>query len=182
MRVRVLSLAALALAFSCPLVANGHQEQKETAAQGPTKVTINGRTHPDLLPAHLVWESFFRSILSYVRDEDGNVAEDKVSALAKHNLKIPVSEVRAVLQVAEETVKRCSELREPLDKEHATGVDLGWTLEKRRAQVQASMQVIVDGRDELTYKLSRKSFSAVKHYVATAIAPGTVMDIYLPIR
>jgi hypothetical protein len=131
---------------------------------------------------HVVWEHFFRLVVAVAKGDSDAFIPERLEALAKHNLLVPVDDVRLIVEVAQRSLQQSDALRAPLADEHAGRVDLDWPIEKRRAQVTASYEIIVESRDELARLLSRQSFMAVKRYIAASVVPGMTLDVNLTQR
>lgn len=150
-----------------------HQEP-----QPPKTVTIDGREHPELVPAVVTWETVFRTAWIVVTDDGGSPTRANINALARLNMHIPVEDVETFLKVAKATLDKVADLRAPLDQEHSTGVSLGWSDAARKARQAEIREVIIDARDSLACRLSKGSFKTLKAWVERTIVPGVRVDVY----
>jgi hypothetical protein len=160
------------------LVLNWHLDVlNDQQAPKPT-LTIDGRTHPEMIPAELAWETAFSSAWRAACAPGDTPTVEGVKGLSTYTLHITPEEVRIFLRIAKQTLDKATVLREPFDREHGTGVSLGWSQEMRiERQIQIG-EVIIDGRDELAQVLSPQAFRAVKRWVSRSIVPGTKMDYF----
>jgi hypothetical protein len=166
----VVALAAVLLFGLRPA---SHQEPRP-----PNIVTIDGRDHPELIPAVVTWETVFRSAWLMVTEDGIKPSRANVDALARLNMHMPVEDVETFLKVAKATLDKVADLRAPLDKEHETGVSLGWSEAARKARQAEVREVIIDGRDSLACRLSEHSFKTLKAWVERTIVPGIQVDVY----
>ena len=63
-------------------------------------------------------------------------------------------------------------LRKDLDEEHETGRSLGWSYEKRVAQVEKSYAAAIAAGEKLLRTLPEESAHSVRRYIKTKIVPG----------
>lgn len=144
----------------------------QSAQQRGEQIQIDGRTRPDLITADEAWEAFFRGIVMYAFDEQGKLAGSKVDALARLNVRISPAAMELVLSHARDALEKQSALREPLEWEHQTGANLGWSQAEREDYQRKVVQVVADARETLRRRLDVQSFRAIEHYIAEAIVPG----------
>jgi hypothetical protein len=168
----------LALMLSSMLIGAGHFGDADRQASPKPTLTIDGRTHPEMIPAELAWETAFSTAWQAACAPGDAPTLDGVNGLSKYTLHITPDDVHIFLRIAKDTLDRARVLREPFDREHATGVSLGWTQEMRiERQIQIG-EAIIDGRDELVRALSPQAFRAVKRWVSRSIVPGTKLDYF----
>jgi len=133
---------------------------------GPKIRVIDGRKTPELIPEDLRWEFAMQNVVDFARNpEDGELSASSVDGLSRNALFVPISDAQTIVRVAQRTLQRVDELRGPLDREHDSGVDLGWSLEQRLEALARARRAVLEGRDELARTLPRKSFRAFRRWV-----------------
>lgn len=170
----------LGLTLCCALLGNAvtAKPQSAPAPSGHIVHTIDGHEHPELIPAELAWETAFNSIWAFASNPGDTATPKGIAALSKYELHIPVEQVKIVVTNAKQTLDRVRALRADFEREHTSGKDLGWNLEKRRSRQAEIGDAIIDGRDQLVYDLPRESFLAVRRWVAKKVVPGIKVNLY----
>lgn len=161
----ILATAALWAVFSPSSLASDRNPSVAPCSLNSVPVSVDGSKHPELIPQETRWEVAFESVSGFARGEERQVSPQRVEALSKYTLHVPVSDVYTIVEVADLTMKRIEELRGPLDREHDSGVALDWSLEERQSRYEASCHAALEGRDLLAARLSERSFRAFVRWV-----------------
>jgi hypothetical protein len=172
------SVLLLALVVLQSPAISASPESQPAPKLGPHTHTIDGSEHPELIPAELAWETAFRNLWAAATHPGDQPTDRGIAALSKYELKIPVDDVRKVVQVTKAVLAKLHELRRDFEREHTSGISLGWTPAERKARQLLIGETIIDGRDELVYRLPPAAFRAVKRWVQRSIVPGIKVDIY----
>jgi hypothetical protein len=160
-----------ALTLVLLLAVHGSSED-ERAGQPLRKV--DGRAHPELLPEHVLWRGGFAVLANAARAGGQEIKPELLQALADYTLRLPVADVRTLVEVADRARSESRRLEEPLGREHAGGPQLDWSPERRRRHRQQIDAVFTSAGEELSRRLPPASFSAVRRWLTRSIAPGTI--------
>lgn len=100
--------------------------------------------------------------------------EERIRALAVHNLKIDVDQMRRLAVIATRTRADLVILRSPLDREHQ-GESLDWSQAQREQRLREIRDAVLNGRNAVRKRLSPKTVAAVEKYIREEVLPGTVI-------
>jgi len=134
---------------------------------------INGRTDPDRIPPGVAWENLFTVIVVTLEDAE-EFEEERIRALAVHNLHIDVYEMRRLVVIATQALADLVILRSPLDREHQ-GEPLVWSQAQREQRLREIRDAVLNGRNAVRKQLSPKAVAAVENYIREQVLPGTVI-------
>jgi hypothetical protein len=133
-------------------------------------VTIKGSTHPELIPEHIVWLFFFNNFSRLARLDatTDTFNEDRVKSMAKYELRLTIAETLTFLQVADRAVRDYELLMQRAAEEPDEA--------SKNGRFTEAASAIIAARDDLAYKLPRKSFESVKRR-AMLSARGISVDL-----
>lgn len=140
------------------------------AAAADEWVQVDGRTHPELIPEHALWEAGF-SLLSLDAQEPADQRERFLEGLSRQALYISIEEVRIVVQVAGEVVARIGEQLRPVQEERP-GTDGSY-----RSYYDGIPVIVLAGRDQLADRLKPESFKKLRRWLDKEIAPGMTVGV-----
>src|SRR4051812_36865941 len=111
---RYLAACLLVLAGIVAVLPRVHAQP---SPQAGTVTVIDGRLHPESVPAPLGWEHFFDDMVMVGFDTpyDVDPRPEIIEPLSKYNLLIPEAQVRTVLLVSKATIDKINALKRPLD-------------------------------------------------------------------
>jgi hypothetical protein len=145
----------------------------EFSQSQPQMREIDGKTEPDLIPPEVAWENLFVTVTTVVGDTVDKAKDQRIEALARHNLGVSLQDARTVAAVAESTMARLAELRSVLDLEHQGVVQLNWTRVERQQRATDIQLAVLNARDRLRKDLTPQAFAALDRYVREVVIPGT---------
>lgn len=150
--------------------------QPPTSAPQPPAVEfeeINGRTDPDRIPLEVAWENLFTVIVVTLEDAE-QFEEERIRALAVHNLHIDVNQMRRLVVIAARTRADLVILRSPLAREHQ-GEPLDWSQAQRQQRLRDIRDAALNGRNAVRKQLSPKAVAAIEMYIREQVVPGTTI-------
>lgn len=133
-------------------------------------VQVSGRTHPELIPEHALWEAGFAT-LTVDPSESSERRERFITGLSRHALYMTTEEVALVVEVAGRVHDQIREQLRPVE-EQTPGPD--GTFQGYYARVPP---IVLAAKDELVTRLSQESFKKLKHWLDKDVAPGLIVGV-----
>jgi hypothetical protein len=133
-------------------------------------VQVSGRTHPELIPEHALWEAGFGT-LALDPAESPEKRERFITGLSRHALYMPVDEVALIVEVSGRVRDQIREELRPVE-EQVPGPDGTF-----RAYYARVPPLVLAARDELAIRLSPESFEKLKHWLDKDVAPGLIVGV-----
>jgi hypothetical protein len=139
-------------------------------------VEVEGRTHPELIPEHVRWRAGFGAL--EMESTTGERRERYMLGLSKHELYLPIDEVRFVVEVAERVQRRERESLRRLKEALPATADDAYPAEMYRAQDDEVRRIVIDGKAELEQRLPAISLKKVRRWIDKNVIPGGTFSVH----
>lgn len=144
----------------------------DASGQRRCRVSVAGRTHPELIPESYYWEIYFRVLAASAQGRElnastGQVSEEYMRALQRYTLPLAAAEIQLVLRIAADAAGRIDQL--PRSSSAIVGTDRPTWISRE------TFRIVTEARDELVRSLPPSAWSAVRHD-ADRVRMGATFD------